>query len=138
MGRTTHAIRPVVWRAVRDSNPWPLAPEATPGAVQPFAADRMGSQTLDSVDGAGVQPSPPAPSARRELATPVLRAPGASLRVVEGGMGALLTVRAAAGLLGVSAATVYKLCESGALPCTRILNAIRIKREDLAALLSAR
>ena len=45
----------------------------------------------------------------------------------------LLSVREAARLLGVCAATVYKLCASGELPHTRILNAIRIVPADLAA-----
>jgi excisionase family DNA binding protein len=45
----------------------------------------------------------------------------------------LLPVREAARLLGVCAATVYKLCASGELPHTRILNAIRIVPADLAA-----
>jgi excisionase family DNA binding protein len=42
-------------------------------------------------------------------------------------------VREAARLLGVCAATVYKLCASGELAHTRILNAIRIVPADLAA-----
>jgi excisionase family DNA binding protein len=50
----------------------------------------------------------------------------------------LLSVREAARLLGVCAATVYKLCASGELPHTRILNAIRIVPADLAAFVVAR
>ena len=42
-------------------------------------------------------------------------------------------MREAARLLGVCAATVYKLCALGELPHTRILNAIRIVPADLAA-----
>jgi excisionase family DNA binding protein len=45
----------------------------------------------------------------------------------------LLSVRETARLLGVCAATVYKLCASGELPHSRILNAIRIVPADLAA-----
>jgi hypothetical protein len=39
---------------------------------------------------------------------------------------------------GVCADTVYKLCPSGDLPHTRILNAIRIVPADLAAFVIAR
>ena len=50
----------------------------------------------------------------------------------------LVSVRDAARLLGVSAATVYKLCGDGKLPHTRILSAIRIVPADLAALVIAK
>jgi len=40
--------------------------------------------------------------------------------------------------LGVCAATVYRLCESGALPHVRIVNSIRVRPADLDALLAAR
>jgi excisionase family DNA binding protein len=58
--------------------------------------------------------------------------PGA-LRAVEGGAGQLLTVRQVADRLGVSAATVYGLCDRGELPHLRVSNAIRVRREDLEA-----
>jgi len=45
----------------------------------------------------------------------------------------LLSVRDAAHLIGVSAATVYKLCADGELPHARILNSIWIVPGDLAA-----
>ena len=45
-------------------------------------------------------------------------------------VGKILTVRQVAKLLGVCTATVYRLCERGALPHYRIRNAIRV---DLAA-----
>jgi excisionase family DNA binding protein len=35
--------------------------------------------------------------------------------------------------LKVCAATVYKLCERGELPSVRVLNSIRIRREDVEA-----
>jgi excisionase family DNA binding protein len=53
--------------------------------------------------------------------------------VVDGDKGKALTVRAAAGLLGCSTATVYKLCVSGALRSFRVLNAVRIQPADLEA-----
>jgi excisionase family DNA binding protein len=58
---------------------------------------------------------------------------GAALRVVDGGKGHLLTVRAVAGRLGVSTATVYKIVAQGDLPHARVSNAIRIAPTDLAA-----
>jgi len=45
---------------------------------------------------------------------------------------ALLTVREVATQLGVSTATVYKLCARRQLPYVRVLGAIRISRADLA------
>jgi len=50
----------------------------------------------------------------------------------------LLSVRQAAGLLGLSAATVYKLCSDGDLPHARILNTIRIVLADLAVFVEVR
>jgi excisionase family DNA binding protein len=50
----------------------------------------------------------------------------------------LLSVREAARLLGVCAATVYKLCGDGELPYKRILSAIRIVPVDLAAFVVAK
>jgi excisionase family DNA binding protein len=40
--------------------------------------------------------------------------------------------------LGVCAATVYRLCESGELPHVRIVNSIRVRPTDLEALVATR
>ena len=75
------------------------------------------------------------------LAAPLLHGPnapapaGKALRVVDGGKGHLLTVRAVAARLGVSTATVYKLVAGGDLPHVRVSNAIRIAPADLEAIL---
>jgi excisionase family DNA binding protein len=53
-------------------------------------------------------------------------------------MGHLLTVRAVAARLGVSRATVYALCGSGALPHFRVSNAVRVAPVDLAAYVASR
>jgi excisionase family DNA binding protein len=45
----------------------------------------------------------------------------------------LVTVREVARQLGVSTATVYKLCTTRQLPCVRVLGAIRIAPADVAA-----
>jgi excisionase family DNA binding protein len=44
----------------------------------------------------------------------------------------LLMVKQVAARLGVSTATVYKLCASGELAHVRVLNAIRVSPEALA------
>lgn len=70
----------------------------------------------------GVQPFaavPPGGNSRR--------APAGRLRAVDGGKGRLLTVRDVARVLGVSTATVYRLCEEGRLAHVRVGNAIRFE-----------
>ena len=56
-----------------------------------------------------------------------------TLRSLDGGKGHLLSVRAVAGRLSLSTATVYKLLAQGKLPHVRVSNAVRIHPEDLAA-----
>jgi excisionase family DNA binding protein len=50
----------------------------------------------------------------------------------------LLSVREVAQRLGVSTATVYALCQSGRLPCARVLNAFRISPADLEDYIEAK
>jgi hypothetical protein len=54
----------------------------------------------------------------------------ARLRPVDGGADNLLPVRQVAARLGVSTATVYALCERGALPHLRVSYAIRVSPGD--------
>jgi excisionase family DNA binding protein len=49
-----------------------------------------------------------------------------------------LTVRDVAAQLCVSTATVYKLCAARQLPYVRVLGAIRIAPDDLAAFYSSK
>lgn len=51
---------------------------------------------------------------------------------------AMLTVKKVAAQLGVCTATVYKLCNSGELSHSRVLNAIRVAPADLEAFLERR
>ena len=54
------------------------------------------------------------------------------LRAHRGGRsGRLLTVAKVADELAVCTATVYKLVSRGALASVRVLNAIRVRRDDL-------
>jgi excisionase family DNA binding protein len=48
----------------------------------------------------------------------------------------LLSVRQAAAILGVCAATVYRMCEHGELPHFRVRNAIRVPVATLKAYLA--
>ncbi len=62
----------------------------------------------------------------------------ARLEVLRAGKDGLLSVREAAEQLGLSRATVYRLCADSALPHIRILNAIRIAPADLEAFIETR
>ncbi len=57
---------------------------------------------------------------------------GRPLRVYEGGKGGPLGVSDVAARLGVSTATVYKLCNRGDLAHYRVFNSIRVTEADLA------
>ena len=89
------------------------------------------------------QPTEPTGTVPNRLAAPVLHGPnapapaGTTLRVVNGAKGHLLTVRAVAGRLGVSTATVYKLAAQGCLPHIRVSNAIRVAPGDLDEFIAA-
>jgi excisionase family DNA binding protein len=74
----------------------------------------------------GVTKRPPARSTAATLA---------DLKVLWGGRDRLLRVAEVAEHLGVCAATVYRLCETGELPHVRITNAIRVRPADLAKFL---
>jgi excisionase family DNA binding protein len=56
----------------------------------------------------------------------------ADLGVLYGGRGRLLRVAEVADQLGVSTATVYKLCAASELPHVRIVDSIRVRPSDLA------
>nr|WP_239578564.1 helix-turn-helix domain-containing protein [Archangium primigenium] len=58
------------------------------------------------------------------------------LRALPGAPGRLLTVREVAEWLGLSTATVYRLCERGELAHVRVSNAIRVPLESLDTFLA--
>jgi excisionase family DNA binding protein len=57
----------------------------------------------------------------------------ADLALLYGGRDRLLRAAEVAEQLGISTATVYKICKSGELPHIRIIDAIRVRPTDLAA-----
>jgi excisionase family DNA binding protein len=63
--------------------------------------------------------------------------PGAALRPLPSLPRALLTVAQVADLLGLSKATVYKLCDCGDLAHVRVSNSIRVTRSDLELFLKS-
>ncbi len=81
------------------------------------------------LEGARVQPSQPKQGVFGFLVTPLLPESVTAGALPE----RMLTVREAARRLEVSTATVYKLCTRGELAHVRLLNAIRIAPDALAA-----
>ena len=53
-------------------------------------------------------------------------------------IGELLTLKKVAACLGLSTATVRKLCGRGALPYVRIGNSLRVNADDLADFIAAK
>src|SRR5262249_14825026 len=135
--------RPFTQRAILDSNQWPSAPESASAGVQGFAAVPNPAESLAAGRGGGVQPSQPFAGITPPFAAPLRHGmPAAAgrarrllpaIRVLDGGKGNLLTVRAVAARLGVSTATVYGLCARGELRHVRVSNAIRIEPAELEA-----
>ncbi len=70
------------------------------------------------------------PASRPPLDSGALRAP----TLAGLGLEPLLTVRQVAELLAVCRATVYRLCAEGRLRHVRVLNSIRVRSNDLVAL----
>ncbi len=135
---------PLEWRAIQDSNLWPSAPEGATAGAQPF---QTVPNPAESVVPAGLEASQRSQgfTAVRRRSAGLSAGPNQThlaggarpvLRVVEGGKAGLLTVRAAAALLRVSTATVYKLVARGDLAHVRVSNAIRIAPADLEAFLA--
>jgi excisionase family DNA binding protein len=60
------------------------------------------------------------------------------LHQLDGGLERLLTIGQVAELLGVCAATVYKWAANGLLPHVRIVNAVRVRPEDLPRFVTER
>ena len=118
---------------MQDSNLRPLASEPVPDDSHRFSVDRTVSQVADFSQGgratASHRLSESAPI-RTPFATHLLPKKKAQLRVI---VEPLLSVREVAARLGVSTATVYKLCARGELAHVRVCNSVRVRREDFEA-----
>jgi excisionase family DNA binding protein len=106
----------------------------------PIASGRSGSQPVVNIhDRSRVrfQASQLSTGILKNFATPVLpgNREGATFvpkeHIANGTVGELLTAKEVAARLGVCTATVYKLTASGALRHLRVLNAVRVAKEEL-------
>jgi excisionase family DNA binding protein len=110
---------------VNASQPWEKITETDPSSVQlsQAFAENPKNFTTRLLPTSGDSPA--------SATTPTL----ADLAGLYADGSGLLTVKEIAQQLGVCAATIYRLCDRGLLPHVRILNSIRIRSGDLAALL---
>ena len=113
--------------ALQDSNLGPIGYESNPESVQRFAAAPKPSFSLGTEGPTQSNHSQRNGEFRKKF-VPSLSPTFRRITVVGDH---LLSVREVAARLGVSTATVYKLCERGELPHVRVSNAIRIAPADL-------
>src|SRR5947209_7949280 len=117
--------------AGQDLNLRPSGYEQPQGISQPVVTTHNPSQSLqdgneDLADSVQALPTLP-----KDFGPPVVRTPMAGPNPI----GSLLTVKQVAAKLGVSAATVYRLCERRELHHVRVANAIRVSPDALDAFL---
>jgi excisionase family DNA binding protein len=115
----------------QDLNLRPSGYEQPQGTSQTVITSHNPSQSLqdgheDLADSVQALPTLP-----RDFGPPVVRTPTAGPI----GIGSLLTVKQVAARLGVSAATVYGLCERRELHHVRVANAIRVSPDAVEAFL---
>jgi len=123
-------FEPLAFGSGGEAGSFPLLPQPSP------AGDTI--QVLRSGESQPASSLPGSPRSFSAHTRPNAVPARATLQAVEGGRGHLLTVRAVAGRLGVSTATVYKLVAGGDLPHIRVSNAIRVTPDDLAAFIARR
>jgi excisionase family DNA binding protein len=117
--------RPLLERAILDSNQWPLAPEKAQANFQglhPLTPTSQPSDIVTITHRTKPTHSHPHSPVSTQFTTRLLP-----------DFGRLLTVKEAAATLRVSTATVYKLVNSGALVSIRVRNSIRIPEQAIAS-----
>ena len=125
------------WWALQDSNLRPLPCESPKGGRQTYTSLIQSSQSLEIEKRLGSDLWPDlapffprvGPNSVQRLSSKHLGSPGAPL--------ALLSVRKVAQLLGVSTATVYRLCQRRELPHFRVSHTIRVRLVDLRSYVEA-
>jgi excisionase family DNA binding protein len=124
------ATRSAVGTTVRP-NLRPSGYEQPQGTSQPVPATDKPSQSLPDGQEDLADSLQPVTTLPNDFGPPVVRTPMPDL----GRTGSLLTVKQVAAWLGVSAATVYGLCERRELHHVRVANAIRVSPDALEAFL---
>ena len=120
----------------------PLGPEAVSPArhgVPPLVSHSLSFDVSNASSVASLGGAKPNEMVRQE---PVLRflpglSPGGALRQLPSLPASLLSVRDVAAVLGVSKATIYKLCDRGDLVHMRVSNTIRFRREEVERFLAS-
>ena len=128
-------FRVVKWWALQDSNLRPLPCESAQGSRQTYTSLIKSSQSLEITKPSGSDLRHDLAPLSRQLGPNWVQSLSSKHFYAWGSRKALLSVRQVAQLLGVSTATVYRLCTRGGLQHFRISNAIRVSGDDLAAFL---
>jgi excisionase family DNA binding protein len=118
-------FEPTTFSLGRDARGVPSS--GTPSQVVP---------TIHNLSTSPVHGSQPVTAFTKPFVTRLLPGGRAGLRLHRGGEEYLLTVAEVADRLGVSTATIYKLCDRGDLVHIRVLNTTRIAPAALAAYLA--
>jgi excisionase family DNA binding protein len=127
-------IRGLQWSGRLDLNQRPLAPQARLDHESQSAGLSNDSQCLETLHLARAMLSPEFADIRSEVNAPVMQEIGSEAACLR-----LLTVKQVAARLQVSTATVYALCERGALAYVRVsTHSIRIDEREVAELVRRR
>jgi excisionase family DNA binding protein len=123
----------VSWWALQDSNLRPLPCESARGSRQTYTDLVKSSQSLDIAESARSDLRHDLAPFFSRLGPNWVQCLSSNHFRVGSSRHALLAVRQVAQFLGVSTATVYRLCERGDLVHVRVSHGIRVQLPDLAA-----